>query len=33
MGKMRADIRLLKWMVGFNLALTAAIVGRLFVTH
>ena len=30
---MAADIRLLKWMVGFNLALTVAIVGRLFLTH
>jgi len=25
-----ADIALLKWMVGFNLALTLAIVGKLF---
>ena len=27
---MAADIRLLKWMTGFDLALTVAIVGRLF---
>jgi len=25
-----ADVALLKWMVGFNLALTLAIVGKLF---
>jgi hypothetical protein len=28
-----ADMRLLKWMVGFNLALTIAIVGKLFLGH
>jgi hypothetical protein len=33
MGKIRADIRLLKWMVGFNPALTVAIVARLFLTY
>jgi hypothetical protein len=33
MGKMRADIRLLKWMIALNLALTAAIVGPLFLTN
>jgi hypothetical protein len=33
LAEMAADIRLLKWMVGFNLALTVAIVGRLFLTH
>ena len=29
--KLEADVGLLKWMVGFNLALTIAIVGKLFV--
>jgi hypothetical protein len=33
LAEMAADIRLLKWMTGFNLALTVAIVGRLFLTH
>jgi hypothetical protein len=28
-----ADMRLLKWMAGFNLALTIAIVGKLFLGH
>ncbi len=29
--KLEADVGLLKWMVGFNLALTIAVVGKLFV--
>ena len=28
--KIEADLNLLKWMVGFNLALTVAIVVKLF---
>lgn len=28
--KLETDMMLLKWMVGFNLALTLAIVGKLF---
>lgn len=29
--KLEADVGLLKWMVGFNLAMTAAILAKLFV--
>jgi hypothetical protein len=31
--RLEADTALLKWMVGFNLALTGAISGRLFLAH
>ncbi len=31
--KMESDLNLLKWMVGFDLAMTLAIVGKLFLTH
>ena len=31
--KVEADLNLLKWMVGFNLAMTIAILARLFLTH
>lgn len=31
-GTWASDVGLLKWMVGFNLALTLAIVGKLFLT-
>jgi hypothetical protein len=30
--ELKADIQLLKWMVGFNLAMTVAIIGKLFLT-
>lgn len=33
LGKVEADLTLLKWMTGFNLALTVAIVLRLFAFH
>lgn len=31
--KIEADVALLKWMVGFNIAMTIAIVGKLFLPH
>jgi len=31
--KVEADLTLLKWMVGFNLAMTVAIVAKLFLGH
>lgn len=33
MDELKADIRLLKWMIGFNLALTLAIFGPLLLAH
>jgi hypothetical protein len=33
LGRIEGDIGLLKWMVGFNLALSLAIVGKLFLPH
>ncbi len=30
---MRGELSVVKWMVGFNLALTLAIVGKLFLGH
>lgn len=30
LGSLESDLRLLKWVVGFNIALTAAVVIRLF---
>ena len=31
--RLEGDTALLKWMVGFNLALTLAILGKLFLAH
>lgn len=31
--KIEADLSLLKWMTGFNLAMSVAIIGKLFLTH
>ena len=31
-GGLASDVALLKWMVGFNLALTVAVVGKLFLS-
>jgi hypothetical protein len=31
--KITADISLLKWMVGFNLAISVAVLGRLLFIH
>jgi hypothetical protein len=33
LSRIESPLVVLTWMVGFNLALTAAIVGRLFLTH
>jgi hypothetical protein len=31
--RLEADVVLLKWMLGFNLAMTVTIVGKLFLSH
>jgi len=31
LGKIESDLNLLKWMVGINLALTAAVLGKLLI--
>ena len=33
LSRIESRLDVLTWMVGFNLALTVAIVGRLFLTH
>jgi hypothetical protein len=30
---LRSKVTLLQWMVGFNLAMTVAIIGKLFLNH
>ncbi len=32
LSKVEADLNLLKWMVGFNLAMTAALIGKAFLS-
>ncbi len=31
LGRIEADLSILKWMMGFNLALTAAVLGKLLI--
>jgi hypothetical protein len=31
LNRVEADLTLLKWMIGFNLAMTAALVGKAFI--
>jgi hypothetical protein len=33
LGKVDSDLGLLKWMVGVNIALSVAIIARLFLSH